>query len=38
MGNVLGNDVKFYYRFADRLDELRGLTARHPVPDTPPEA
>lgn len=38
MGNVLGNDVKFYYRFADRLDELRGLTARHAVPDTPPQA
>ena len=38
MGNVLGNDVKFYYRFADRLDELRRLTARNAVPDMPPEA
>lgn len=38
MGNVLGNDVKFYYRFAERLDALRRLTARNAVPDMPPEA
>ncbi|BFR50187.1 glycosyltransferase [Nitratidesulfovibrio sp. HK-II] len=38
MGNVLGNDVKFYYRFAEQLDALRQLTARHAVPDLPPGA
>ncbi|MEG6504649.1 glycosyltransferase family 2 protein [Nitratidesulfovibrio sp. 1201_IL3209] len=38
MGNVLGNDVKFYYRFAGQLDALRQLTARNAVPDMPPEA
>ncbi|NHZ47052.1 glycosyltransferase [Nitratidesulfovibrio liaohensis] len=36
MGNVLGNDVKFYYRFAEHLDALSQLTARHAVPETPP--
>lgn len=38
MGNVQGNDVKFYYRFADRLDALRECTARHLLPDMPPRA
>lgn len=27
LGNVLGNDVKFYYRFKRRLGELAGLAA-----------
>lgn len=27
MGNILGNDVKFYYRWVDRLEELRALVA-----------
>ncbi|MBZ2173446.1 glycosyltransferase [Nitratidesulfovibrio sp. SRB-5] len=38
MGNVLGNDVKFYYRFAEHLDALCRLTARHAVPQMPPDA
>jgi len=24
-GNVLGNDVKFFYKYCDRIDELKGL-------------
>ncbi|EGY25533.1 glycosyl transferase 2 family protein [Desulfovibrio sp. A2] len=38
LGNVLGNDVKFYYRFAEHLAALKELTARHAVPDLPPGA
>lgn len=35
-GNVAGNDVKFYYRFASRLDELHRLTNLDLIPETPP--
>lgn len=35
-GNVAGNDVKFYYRFADRLDALGRLNNLGFMPDMPP--
>lgn len=37
-GNVRGNDVKFYYRFADRLDEMARLNNLDLIPGLPPHA
>lgn len=36
LGNVAGNDVKFYYRFADKLDALGKLNNLDRIPPVPP--
>jgi hypothetical protein len=34
-GQVQGNDVKFYYRFADRLPQMNTLNNLAEAPDLP---
>lgn len=36
LGNVAGNDVKFYYRFADKLEALGKLNNLDRIPTVPP--